>query len=454
MSVIDDLQILVTADASGVENVLKRTTQTVMGTVNAINAQEIDWTSIFTASVSPALIGGVASVFAFAISNAIQFQTGMAQAGTAAGETATGIAAIGQAALETSTTVPTSAQEIADAMLQLSAIFPNVNDQQQIAAAMAELTASGFGDLSEIVKTVIDIFKNFGVTTTEQATDVLTELMHSAETAKESIPALARQFLQFTPQLIESGIKLKDLNLLLAGFAGQVKVVGSANASAVFNALATAVSGANPALTALFGGVDNIRKSLVDNGGLTAVQKLSTTFSTQFGDNVALIAKNFGLSDQAIAGVILDGKNIPALNKSILDTATNTQTIKGAFDQADVGLNKFMEDWNTLKVTLMPLGDFLMKGLTASIESATFAIKTFESQFVNPPGFTTKFTPSTTADSTVVSLLGVIAANTAPLANQSSSPTKPAINWTWSGFDKSTSSQMSTLYNMFQGTSH
>lgn len=364
--IIDDLQILITADGSGVESVLKKSLQTVTGTVNQINAQEVDWTTIFTRSVSPAIISGVASMFAFAISNAVNFQAALLTAGTAAGETSGQIAGIGQAALGLSTGVPASAQDLANAMLQLSAIFPNVNDQQRVAAAMAELSASGFGDLNDIVAAATEIFKQFGVETGDQAVQVLTDLMHAAEGAKESIPQLTQQFTPFSNELPGVNKTVDTFNGLISAFASEVRNLGAAGAAAIFQALGASSNNAVGPMELLGQSFSAIQKSLMEDGGLSAIQKTSETL-LKMGPSASLIATNFGLSAQQVGQFQSNAAKLPQVVQDAKDIATNTQTIGQAYDQSDNALRRLTESWNALKALSIDFAKTNLDGWNALV---------------------------------------------------------------------------------------
>lgn len=287
-------------------------------------------------------------------------------AGTAAGDSADQIAQVGQSALQISTQVPDSAQDVADAMFKLSAVFSNVNDQQSVAKAMSELAASGFGNLNDIVDSSIQLFKDFGVTTSSEAITVLTDLMHGAEGAKESIPALVQQFTPFDTQLVASGIKVGNLNSIISVFSSEIGNVGAINASQIFSAITTALSGTNPAMNVLFGSISSIRQSLLNDGGLTAIKGVSDTLK-DMGPSASLIATNMGLTTQQVKIFQENAVHFPKIATDAALIATNTQSIQKAFDDSDNSLRDLTTSWNTLKADLIPIGDILVKGLTGAI---------------------------------------------------------------------------------------
>lgn len=357
MAVIDTLQVLIEADARGLETTMKKAIDIATGAVGEINKQEVDWTSIFSRSVSPAIISSVASMFAFAIAQSVQFQTAMAQTGTAAGESSQQIAQMSQQALDMSKNVPASAEELAGTMTQVSAIFgTNTAATQEITQAIAELAASGFGSLNDITQVSMDLFRQWGVTTSDEAIQVLTDLMHAAQGTKESIPSIGQQFAAVTPPLIEAGMHLKDFNNILSGFAAQVQTVGPDQAKAVFEAIATGASDASSPMAIFGGGVEKLRSSLRDNGGLDVIQRLSTVFSRQFGDNVGLIAKSFGLTATQVEGLINEGKQLPTIASNQEAIAKSAQDINGAYGESNSTFRQLILDLNQLKAAAIELG--------------------------------------------------------------------------------------------------
>ncbi len=320
-----------------------------------MNDETVDWTGIFARAVSPAIISSVASVFAFAIAQSVSFQTAMAQTGTAAGESSSQIAEMSQSALNLSTTVPSSAQDIANSMARVSSIFGNVSDQQEVVGAMAQLAASGFGSLNDITNASIDIFKQFGVTTTAEAINVLTSLMHSAEAAKETIPELANQFSGFSDQLPSVNKNVGTFNGLISTFGSEVKNLGAAGAQQIFQTLANSANNIVGPMELLGTSFAEVQKSLLTDGGLTAIQNTSIALQ-KMGPSASLIATNFGLSATAVGQFQVNAAKLPKVSSDAKAIAGNTQTITDAFKQSDVGLNKWMEDWNKLKALVTSSG--------------------------------------------------------------------------------------------------
>lgn len=358
-TLLDTLLIKIDGDARGIQSVIKSAVNTATGAVQTINKQEVDWTSIFTRSVTPAIIGGIASMFAYAIDQSLQFQQAMNETGTAAGQNSGQIAQMGQSALNLSTQVPESAQDIANAMAQVSAIFSGVADQQQVVAAMAELAASGFGSLNDITNASIGIFKQFGVTTSDQAIDVLTSLMHAAEGAKETIPALAEQFSGFSDQLPGTIKTLGTFNGLISTFASEVANLGANGATQIFQALAASSSSAAGPMEILGQSFGSIQKSLLTDGGLTAIMNASKTLD-KMGPQAAMVATSFGLSAQQVSQFQTNAGKLDSVVQTQKQIATNEQTINAAYAQSNSQLRQLQLDWAKFKAIAVDAGTALL----------------------------------------------------------------------------------------------
>jgi hypothetical protein len=346
--ILDELTILIDADSKGIESTLKRTLQIVTGTVGQMNKEEVDWTSIFTRAVSPALIGGIASMFAFAIGQSLNFQEAMNTTGTAAGESSGQIAQTGASALSASSAVGQSAQNIANAMLQVSAIFgTNTDATNEVTQAMTQLADSGFGSLNDIVAATIPLFQQFGVTTSDQAITMLTDLMHGAEASKESISALAGQFIQFSPALVAAGASFSSFNGLISDFAGRVQSLGLAGADAAFKALADSANSPVGPMELLGQNLTTVKTSITSGDITGLIDNLSKKLFSM-GSSAQIVATNMGLSADQVNLLQAAFKKLPTTDADIKNTATSTQSIHDAWLQSDSAIREFTADWNKL----------------------------------------------------------------------------------------------------------
>lgn len=337
------------ADIHGIENSMHRALDVVLGTVGNMNKQEVNWEQIFTRTVSPALISGIASMFAFAIAQSLQFNNALAQTATSAGLSTDQMGQLGASSEKVAVTTGQSAQDVQKAMTQLGAIFSDSNDQQRIAAVMAQLAASGFGDLSDIVKVSTDIFKQWGVTTSDEAVAVLTELMHGAQGAKESIPALAEQFSRFSAPLHAAGADLNSFNGLISNFAGAIQAGGLENANSQFQVLAksaTSVVGPMELLGFKFHDV----QSAIQGGDVLGLLDNTAKKIGAMGASAYLVLPAFGFVNEEIDSFNQRMKQVGTYDKDVNKITFSLNTVDDTFGQTNTAIREFQKAWEEMKV--------------------------------------------------------------------------------------------------------
>lgn len=340
----DELKILISGDTSGIQSSMKKALNIVQGGVDKMNDQEVDWTSIFSRSVSPAIISAVASVFAFAIGQSMQFQSAMNQTGTAAGLSSDQIGKLGQNSLDLASNTGQSANDIASAYASVAHTFQDAATQQEFVTDASKLAASGFGDLSDIISSALPLMQMFGVTTAQQVNQVFTQLMHGAEGSGESLASFAAQFLSVAPDLKAGGATLSDLNNLLAGFSAEISNLGVDQATAAFKVFGSAVSGADPALNAMLGSSQHLLDVLKTQGLPQALAEMGEKIKAS-GESAVLLYKNFGLSTVAIDGLEASSAQLPKIAVDAQSIAKNAQSIADAFNQSDSAIREFQKDW-------------------------------------------------------------------------------------------------------------
>lgn len=370
---LEVLQILIEADAKGLENTIKGVINTATGAINTINSQEVDWTSIFTRTVSPAIISGVASMLAFAISQSLDFQQAMTTTGSAVGDTQQQIAQLSQQALGMSATVPQSGQDLANAMAQVGTVFGKGSQATyDIAQAMAQLSTVMGEPLSQVVTASMGLFKQWGVTTESGAIAALTDLMHGANATGLSIAAFASQFQQATSQLPAADKNIKSINGDMASFASLVLTVGSDQATSIFSSLASSAQSAGGPLEQVGIGFGAIQKAL-SSGNLVGllsqavaqIQKLPSTAASSI------------LGSSSYAAFTNLGQQLPTFAADEKAVANNGESIKTAYDNSDTSLRKLMLDWNLFKADAIDVGTLFTPLINAFADAAGALLKDF-----------------------------------------------------------------------------
>lgn len=388
-TLLDTLLIKIDGDARGLQSVMKSAVNTAQGAVGNINKQEVDWTSIFTRSVSPAIIGGIASMFAFAIEQSLSFQQALNTTGTAAGDSSQQISQLGQQALGLSTVVPASAQDIANAMTQVGTVFgQNSTATQDLVEQMVELSASGFGPLSDIVSSSLELFKQFGATTEQSAVQVLTDLMHAAQGANETIPTLTAQFGTFADQLPGIDKTVSSFTGLIATFASEVVNLGAAGAQAIFQSLATSSSSAAGPMEILGVSFSDIQKSLLTDGGLDALSRTSILLE-KMGPGAALVAQGFGFSANQVSQFQTNASKLPQVAADAAKISGNTATIGDAYNTSSSSLRNLTLLWNAFVKDAVGIGSIftpLVNGFAGALVTMNTDANTFFSDLTDGLG--------------------------------------------------------------------
>lgn len=361
--IIDTLEVLITGDASGIDKVVKQALSIVEGGVDKMNDEEVDWTSIFSRAVSPAIISSVATMFAFAIAQSVQFQAALNQTGAAAGDSSTQIAQVGTAALGVSTVTGQSANDIADAMATVGTVFGKGSQATtDVVQNMSEL-AQTFGEpLSDVVSSAMALFQQFGITTESTAITALTDLMHGATATNETFSEFTNSFNSISGPLVNAGANVSSLAGLVSNFGGTIQALGLPNAIQEFTLLGQ--SAKNPVGPMELLG-DALGIAGTNTGAIT--QAIQSGNLAQLLDNVAtglnnsgaqglIVAEGLGLSAIAIDAFTTRAKNLPSVDTDTKNIATDTESIKTAFNDADSALLEFQKDWAKLEALFTSSG--------------------------------------------------------------------------------------------------
>jgi hypothetical protein len=299
MSVIDTLTILIDADASGIQKVLKTSINTVKGGVEQMNNEEVDWTSIFTRSVSPALIGAVASMFALAISNLVNFNNAATNLNNVATPATNALSnGLGLASDAAANLALNSGASLGDATSAFEAFTKAGLDSA--AATAATTDAAGIArdtgqSMSSVVTELVGLFQNWGVKTLPQVTDALTGLVNAAGSGKFTFQQLV-DTISSSGSVLSSKTDISSVSLQLATLSNQSGLTQTA-IIASFNGIVSGVADPlNQMNTLIGGGVGTISKDISSgpNGLITAFGQIQTAVD-KFGPAAATVLEGTGI---------------------------------------------------------------------------------------------------------------------------------------------------------------
>jgi hypothetical protein len=302
MTTVDSLKILIEADASQIEGVLKRALTTVTGAVGNMNKQEVDWTSIFTRAVSPALIAGVASTFAMALEQFTSFNNAaMNLNNVATPATADFSAGIGKMSGDIYKLASTAGVGLGDAATSYYAFTKAGLDNA--AAQYAVIEAAGIArdtnvSLSEATKQLSDLFEKWGVETTPQVTEALTGLANAASQGKFTFSELVST-ISAEGENLAGKTHIGDVAISLAALSDKTKLTKHTIVEE-FSAIASGVADPLAKINLLVGNMSTDITS-GPNGLITAFSHIKDRLA-EYGPTIATtMGRDIGLSAKTVA---------------------------------------------------------------------------------------------------------------------------------------------------------
>ncbi len=364
---IDTLKILVEADTAGLQSQLKRAGSNIQSFVGSMNKQEVNWTSILSRTISPALIGGIAATFAMAITEALNFQNAMGNAAaTSSTEFQKNLGPASQAALKLQATTGQSASKIASAMGYATQALGSYDAAQQLVAdASLYATVSG-RDLLDLVKELTPAFANWGIKTAPKVKEAMAQLIEVAAQGKVPLD-------QLISTLSDSGIALKSVTTFgqtaaaIEALSNQAGMTGDTAVSA-FNKFAQAALDPMDNLNLLSGGVGKIKNDIEDEGIAKALGNMATHFQKMDDTTAHILGRKAGFDDTTITAIHDSANHFDTMSKDSADILANTKDLSEYLKQFETPMTKLKIAWGTVKTDIQniigtPLLDWLVKVL-------------------------------------------------------------------------------------------
>lgn len=331
MATIETLQILIEADRSGLESQLKRAGTTIQQFVNSMNKQEVSWTQILSKSITPALIGTIASTFAIAVSQALQFQNAMQQSSLSAADSfGTNSAKMTGSVLDTSSATGKSATDVAAALGTIQQVYKDTADAQKVLNAVTEEASIRDIDAANAASMLVPLFQQWG----ENANNVSKDLAVINESVKDG----KINFNDLTTALTESGVSMSKVGLTIPQVAAQLALISDRSGLTsdavlqVFSNISKAVQDPNDKLNLLMGGINKMADDLKAGGLAKAFQDIADHINSA-GNNASSLYDGVVGDSKAITEFKTQGKSafaeiLPASQKLIDNTATLEQQMQ------------------------------------------------------------------------------------------------------------------------------
>lgn len=401
MAVLDTLEILIEADSSGLQTQLKKATDTVIGFVDKMNDQTVNWQSILSGALDTSIISGIASTFALAIEQTVSFQNAALNLNNIATPATASLAdSINQVGGQAYQLAQSSGQSLGDATsafeafskagLDSAAATTAVNEASQIAYATGE-------SYTDVVTELVALFQQWGVTTTPQVTQALTGLANAAQTGQFSFDELIQAL---TPQgaILQTKTNISDTAISLAELSDQTGLTKTSVLD-TFSAIAAGVQNPISSINLLVGNMATAVSS-GPTGLITAFQNIKTKLD-EYGPEIATtIGSSIGLAQNDVASFsntsqaafTATGNAALALDKNLipLDQITSDNT-------TDVGKLKIA--WNDFITTV---SQFVLppalKLLTETLDDMTTSINLIAGFFSKAPALIGGVTSSQTGN--------------------------------------------------------
>ncbi len=373
MSVLETLEIVIEADRSGLESQLKRAGQSITSFVSQMNNQQVSWTSILSKSITPALMASIASTFALAITQALQFQNALQTASLNTSDSfKTNSGGITDSVLNIASSTGQSASDVAQAMGILGNSYKDAATQLGILNDMSKIATIRNISLADAVNTLNPVLQNWGIDTVAGADDALTALNYATSVGKV-------QFDQLTDAIAGAGIALRgsisasDAALQLETLSNVAGETGNMVVSQ-FDVISKGIVDMLSPLNLLNGGFDHMQ-TLLKTGGLPAVfQQISDTLR-QAGPAAMELGKQMGFTAEQVKVLVgsgLDGAFIKA--KDAADDANKSvKSLNQSFAESMTLTKELGMVWNAIMTDILSVFNSLNKSMGQFVQDLASA---------------------------------------------------------------------------------
>lgn len=373
---LDRLEVILEANYSGLTSSLKQGMNQIMQFVQSANGQAIDWKKILGSTVTPALMATIASTFALAVTQALQFQSSVQAASlNTATSFANTSASMQDGAYGISSATGQSANDVETAIGQVSMVYKNYNDALTVTNDLAEFATTEHLSMADALSMMLPLLQSWGVSASD-AGNVMAALGESTAMGKIPIDQLAAS-------LQKAGTSLSGLTTLPAAIADLQSLSNAPGSTptGILNNFDVIVSGANKTNLAVNGIFGDMSKAITSgpNGLLTAFDLIASKMQELGQTKATALASSVGIS---VDGISTDLKIPLGDFQNLEDGATkfleNLKPLEQWFHDNQTLLDKFKEAWMTLVADLgTKVGPGILQGLLDLLNGADTLMKIF-----------------------------------------------------------------------------
>jgi hypothetical protein len=278
--ILDTLEILIEADRSGLESSFKAALTTVYTFVNKMNDQSVNWKQILAGAISPAIISGVASMFALALYQTLQFQGAIKTAGATTSGFGNQLGDMTDKAIDLSRGTLTTAQQAAQGLALLARSELDAATQMYVAenaTKVAKLTGMGY---LEVIQMLIGAFKGWGITTLPTATKALESLWKASQDGQIAFKDLVTEIGKLGPAFLQGGFTPEAIESIAYQMEQLSKVIPVEDVVSDMTQISRAIDGSNPVLAELLGGLPKIKEMINEEGVVAVFRRIADIIKT------------------------------------------------------------------------------------------------------------------------------------------------------------------------------
>ena len=333
--------------------------------VQNLNSKRVNWETILAQTISPAIISGIASSFALAITEAVSFQNQMMGSTDTINSTTTqNMGQVSEAIKKMASDSSLNTNEAQKAFEAFNSILADPTAATS-AVKQLDLLASGLNiDLLSALKMVTPIMEQWGIRTLPGLVDMMTNLRNANGKGLFSIEELSTSLAENGEVMKRSGIKIGEYVQTMQSLTREGQL-SREQVNLMFAAIKEGVS--NP-----LGDFNIMNHKVIDSLGENGLIKTIAAVSTHvqsLGDNWTLTSKLTGTNTETARAF---GDFAPASVKKVttaVDTHTDSMKSLTFFSNTQTTqATKLAKAWNDVANSLYPLGDALIPILTAMTE--------------------------------------------------------------------------------------
>lgn len=352
------LKILIEADAAGLNSQLKRAGQSITSFVGQMNKQDINWEKILSGSISPAIIAGIASTFALAITEAVGFQNSMVQAANnSSTEFQSNMGQAGKAALDLQSTTGQSASDIATGLGIATKALGNYASGQALVTEASKFSLATGIDLLSLVNMLTPAMQQWGITDASEITKTIQGLFGVADQGKVSVRDLI-DTMSNTGGVLRGKTDILSSAAALEAFSNQAGMTEKSAVTAFTEIANRTQNVATAAQNTVLGmGSWNEQNKILKDSGMGGLLARMESSLTKMGASTASILLNHaGFSPADTANIITASHGYDMIAVAILKIKENMSTLGAGIENNISASDKLRVAWGLVKSDLAGFG--------------------------------------------------------------------------------------------------